>query len=52
VLRVLLKRWSGNGSPGFSLDRLVRFLVPLGNDVEIVVKPRTRSTGGGRVMVA
>jgi predicted XRE-type DNA-binding protein len=25
---------------GFSLDRLVRFLVLLGSDVEIVVKPR------------
>ena len=28
---------------GFSLDRLVRFLVLLGSDVEIVVKPRTRA---------
>ena len=37
---------------GFSLDRLVRFLVLLGSDVEIVVKPRTRATGRGRVMVA
>lgn len=27
---------------GFSLDRLVRFLVLLGNDVEIVVKEHTR----------
>jgi len=26
---------------GFSLDRLVRFLVLLGSDVEIVVKPRS-----------
>jgi len=52
VLRVWLKRWPGNGSPGFSLDRLVRFLVLLGSDVEILVKPRTRSTGRGRVMVA
>lgn len=37
---------------GFSLDRLVRFLVLLGSDVEIVVKPRHRATGRGRVMVA
>lgn len=37
---------------GFSLDRLVRFLVLLGSDVEIVVKPRTRVAGRARVMVA
>ena len=37
---------------GFSLDRLVRFLVLLGSDVEIVVKPRTKATGRARVMVA
>lgn len=37
---------------GFSLDRLVRFLVLLGSDVEIVVRPRTRATGQGRVLVA
>jgi predicted XRE-type DNA-binding protein len=37
---------------GFSLDRLVRFLVLLGSDVEIVVKPRTRATGRARVLVA
>ena len=37
---------------GFSLDRLVRFLVLLGSDVEIVVKPRARATGRARVMVA
>lgn len=37
---------------GFSLDRLVRFLVLLGSDVEIVVKPRARSTGKARVLVA
>ena len=30
---------------GFSLDRLVRFLVLLGSDVEIVVKPRTAGDG-------
>src|SRR5579862_3393520 len=37
---------------GFSLDRLVRFLVLLGNDVEIVVKARRRSPRSARVMVA
>jgi predicted XRE-type DNA-binding protein len=37
---------------GFSLDRLVRFLVLLGSVVEIVVKPRTRATGRARVLVA
>jgi predicted XRE-type DNA-binding protein len=37
---------------GFSLDRLVRFLVLLGNDVQIVVKPRARATGRAKVMVA
>jgi predicted XRE-type DNA-binding protein len=37
---------------GFSLDRLVRFLVLLGCDVEIVVKPRMRAAGRARVMVA
>ena len=31
---------------GFSLDRLVRFLVLLGSDVEIVVKPRVRARPG------
>ena len=31
---------------GFSLDRLVRFLVLLGSDVEIVVKPRVRAPIG------
>ncbi len=36
---------------GFSLDRLVRFLVQLGSDVEIVVKPRSRATSRARVMV-
>jgi len=37
---------------GFSLDRLVRFLVLLGSDVEIVVKPRARAGRRARVMVA
>ncbi|MDP2321294.1 MAG: XRE family transcriptional regulator [Acidobacteriota bacterium] len=37
---------------GFSLDRLVRLLVLLGSDVEIVVKPRARTAGRARVLVA
>lgn len=37
---------------GFSLGRLVRFVVLLGNDVEIVVKPRARTAGSARVLVA
>jgi hypothetical protein len=37
---------------GFSLDRLVRFLVQLGSDVEIVVKPRSRAMNRARVIVA
>lgn len=37
---------------GFSLDRLVRFLVLLGNDVEIVVKARRRSPRPARLMIA
>lgn len=37
---------------GFSLDRLVRFLVLLGSDVEIVVKPRARAMHRARVLVA
>jgi len=37
---------------GFSLDRLVRFLVLLGNDVQIVVKARPRSRRHARLMVA
>lgn len=36
---------------GFSLDRLVRFLVLLGNDVEIVVKARRRSPRHARLMI-
>jgi len=36
---------------GFSIERLMRFLVSLGRDVEITVKtkPRSRSTGKLRV---
>ena len=37
---------------GFSLDRLVRFLVLLGNDVEIVVKARRKSSRRARLMIA
>ena len=37
---------------GFSLDRLVRFLVLLGNDVEIIVKDRPRSRRPARLMIA
>jgi predicted XRE-type DNA-binding protein len=37
---------------GFSLDRLVRFLVLLGSDVEIVVKPRPKTARHARVLVA
>ena len=37
---------------GFSLDRLVRFLVFLGSDVKIVVKPRASAGREARVMVA
>jgi predicted XRE-type DNA-binding protein len=37
---------------GFSLDRLVRFLVLLGSDVKIVVKPRASGSGQARVIVA
>ena len=37
---------------GFSLDRLVRFLVLLGSDVEIVVRPRARAAGRARLSVA
>ena len=37
---------------GFSLDRLVRFLVLLGSDVEIVVRARPAVKGRARLMVA
>ena len=37
---------------GFSLDRLVRFLVQLGSDVEIVVRPRSRAMNRAKIMVA
>ena len=34
---------------GYSVERLMRFLVALGHDIEIVVKPRTRGTAELRV---
>jgi predicted XRE-type DNA-binding protein len=37
---------------GFSLDRLVRFLVLLGSDVEIVVKEQPRTQRRARLLVA
>jgi len=37
---------------GFSLDRLVRFLVRLGSDVEIVVRQPRRTRSGARILVA
>lgn len=37
---------------GFSLDRLVRFLVLLGNDVQIVVKAQPRGRRRARLLVA
>ena len=37
---------------GFSLERLVRFLIFLGSDVEIVVKERPRARRHARLLVA
>lgn len=37
---------------GFSLDRLVRFLMLLGSDVKIVVKEQPRARRRARVLVA
>jgi predicted XRE-type DNA-binding protein len=36
---------------GFSSDRLLRLLTALGQDVEIVVRPRQRSQERGRIRV-
>ena len=36
---------------GFSIDRLLRFLVALDRDIEIVVKPKRRGHATGRVDV-
>jgi predicted XRE-type DNA-binding protein len=35
----------------FSTERLMEFLTALGNDVEIVVKKRSKSNGKGRIQV-
>lgn len=37
---------------GFSLERLMRFLILLGSDVEIVVKEQRRSRRQARLLVA
>ena len=37
---------------GFSIERLLRFLLLLGCDVEISVKPRPRSRSQSRLLVA
>jgi predicted XRE-type DNA-binding protein len=37
---------------GFSIERLVRFLLSLGRDVEITVKPKPRSRSVARLRVA
>ncbi len=37
---------------GFSIDRLLRFLVTLDRDVEIVVRPRARKVGRVSVLAA
>ncbi len=37
---------------GFSIERLLRFLLLLGRDVEINIKPRPRSRAQSRLLVA
>lgn len=37
---------------GFSIERLMRFLLRLGRDVEITVKQKRRSRSGARLRVA
>ncbi len=37
--------------PGFSVERLMRFLNALGRDVEIVVRRKSRSRKPGRILV-
>jgi predicted XRE-type DNA-binding protein len=37
---------------GFSIERLVRFLLSLGRDVEITVKPKPRSRAAAKLRVA
>ncbi len=36
---------------GFSVERLLRFLVALDRDVEIIIKPKPRRRSGGRMNV-
>ncbi len=37
---------------GFSIERLLRFLLALGHDVDIVVQPRTKPPSKARLRVA
>lgn len=37
---------------GYSIERLLRFLLLLDRDVEILVKPRDRTASSGRIIVA
>ena len=37
---------------GFSIERLLRFLLLLGRDIEITVKPKPRSRSAARLLVA
>ena len=37
---------------GFSIERLLRFLMLLGRDIQITVKPRPRSRSESRLLVA
>jgi hypothetical protein len=37
---------------GFSIERLMRFLLSLGRDIEITVKSRSRVGSGARLRVA
>ena len=39
-------------SSGFSIERLIRFLLLLGRDVEITVKGKPRSRSDARLRVA
>ncbi len=36
---------------GFSIDRLLRFLVAMDRDVQIIIRPQLRRRSGGRVNV-
>jgi len=36
---------------GFSVERLMTFLLALGQDVEIRIRPRARKKGEGRIVV-